>query len=449
MSSAELRQRAVLPLAGSAPVEVDFQRPLRWGLVLVTVAFGGFLAWAVLAPLDAGVVASATVKVSSNRKVVQHLTGGTVEAILVREGDDVRRDQELIRLDATQALSEQGVVSSQYLVTRAVENRLEAERDGFDEIVFDPKLLERYKGDPQLDATIALQQRLFAARRASLAGEIEILRESLVAAQRQVQSLQQVQGARGAQQRYLQDELSGARELAAEGYIPRNRMLELQRDLSEVSANQAQNLNTMAQVRGQAAELKLRILQQEYDFRKEVQAQLTDVQKERRTLADRLQALDYQVRHTVIRSPIDGEVQALAVTTIGGVIQPGAKLMEIVPRGEPLQIDAMVPVQAIDRIEPGLDVKISFPAFNHAQTPTIPGRVLTVSADRLLSDDNERKPYYLAQVEVTPAGMALLGANHIRAGMPASVTIRTGERNLLSYLLKPLLDRVEHSFKEQ
>jgi len=150
----------------------------------------------------------------------------------------------------------------------------------------------------------------------------------------------------------------------------------------------------------------------------------------------------------VIRSPIDGMVQGLSIATVGGVIQPGFKIMEIVPVKEPLQVDAMIPVQAIDKMVPGLPVDISFPAFNHARTPNIPGRVLTISADRLM-DEESKQPFYLAQVEVTPDGMNLLGTNHIRPGMPASVTIKTGERNLMSYLLKPMLERVDSSFKEQ
>jgi len=150
----------------------------------------------------------------------------------------------------------------------------------------------------------------------------------------------------------------------------------------------------------------------------------------------------------VIRSPIDGMVQALSIATVGGIIQPGAKIMEVVPLDQPLQVDAMIPVQAIDKMVPGLDVDLAFPAFNHAKTPNIPGRVMTISADRLM-DEESKQPYYLAQVEVTQGGMDLLGSNHIRPGMPATVTIKTGERNLLSYLLKPMLERVDASFKEQ
>ncbi len=438
----------MLPDDSFGLIDLDVGKPARWGLWLMAAGFGGFLLWSWLAPLDAGVVATGTVKVTSNRKAVQHLSGGTVEAILVREGDAVNKDQPLVRLDALRAAAEQGAVSAQYIVGKTVENRLEAERDGRDQVVYDPALLERFAGDPRLIAAMDLQQRLLDTRRAGLAGEIGILEENLSASTVQLKGLQQVYGARASQIGFLNQELQGTRLLAAEGYVPRNRLLELERNNADLSAGQAENLNNIARVRSQATEIKLRILQRQHDYLKEVESQLTDTARENTSLADRLRALDYEVTHTVIRSPIDGMVQGLSIATVGGVIQPGAKIMEIVPGSEPLQVDAMIPVQAIDKMEPGLAVDIAFPAFNHAHTPNIPGRVKTISADRLL-DEESKQPFYLAQVEVTQAGMGLLGSNHIRPGMPATVTIKTGERNLLSYLLKPMLERVDSAFKEQ
>lgn len=429
-------------------VDLDVGKPVRWGMLLMLAGFGGFLLWSWLAPLDAGVVATGTVKVTSNRKAVQHLSGGTVEAILVREGDAVKKGQEVVRLDSLRAAAEQGAVSAQYIVSKTVENRLEAERDGRAVVNFDPELLKRFGNDYRLVAAMDLQQRLLDTRRAGLAGEISILQENLAASAVQLNGLQQVYGARASQINFLNQELKGTRVLAAEGYVPRNRLLELERSNADLSAGQAENLNNIARVRSQTTEIKLRILQRQHDYLKEVESQLTDTAKENTTLADRLRALDYEVTHTVIRSPIDGMVQSLSIATIGGIIQPGFKIMEIVPDNEPLQVDAMIPVQAIDKMVPGLAVDIAFPAFNHAQTPNIPGRVKTVSADRLL-DEESKQPFYLAQVEVTPDGMSLLGSNHIRPGMPASVTIKTGERNLLSYLLKPMLERVDSAFKEQ
>lgn len=429
-------------------VDLDVGKPARWGIWLVLAGFGGFLLWSWLAPLDAGVVATGTVKVTSNRKAVQHLSGGTVEAILVREGDVVTKGQEVVRLDSLRAVAEQGAVSAQYIVSKTVENRLEAERDDRDVVNYDPELLKRFGDDHRLVAAMDLQQRLLDTRRAGLAGEVSILQENLAASAVQLKGLQQVYGARASQINFLNQELQGTRVLAAEGYVPRNRLLELERSNADLSAGQAENLNNIARVRSQTTEIKLRILQRQHDYQKEVESQLTDTAKENTTLADRLRALDYEVTHTVIRSPIDGMVQSLSIATIGGIIQPGFKIMEIVPVNEPLQVDAMIPVQAIDKMVPGLAVDIAFPAFNHAQTPNIPGRVKTISADRLL-DEESKEPFYLAQVEVTPDGMSLLGSNHIRPGMPASVTIKTGERNMMSYLLKPILDRVDSSFKEQ
>ncbi|MCP1501175.1 protease secretion system membrane fusion protein [Pseudomonas migulae] len=429
-------------------VDLDVNKPLRRGMWLVLAGFGGFLLWSWLAPLDAGVVATGTVKVTSNRKAVQHLSGGTVEAILVREGDSVKKGQEVVRLDSLRALAEQGAVSAQYIVSKTVENRLEAERDDRDVVNFDPELLKRFGNDYRLVAAMDLQQRLLDTRRAGLAGEISILQENLAASAVQLKGLQQVYGARASQIGFLNQELKGTRVLAAEGYVPRNRLLELERSNADLAAGQAENLNNIARVRSQTTEIKLRILQRQHDYLKEVESQLTDTAKENTTLADRLRALDYEVTHTVIRSPIDGMVQSLSIATVGGIIQPGFKIMEIVPDNEPLQVDAMIPVQAIDKMVPGLAVDIAFPAFNHARTPNIPGRVKTVSADRLM-DEESKQPFYLAQVEVTPDGMSLLGSNHIRPGMPASVTIKTGERNMMSYLLKPMLERVDSSFKEQ
>ncbi|NBA93565.1 HlyD family type I secretion periplasmic adaptor subunit [Pseudomonas sp. R5(2019)] len=438
----------MIPSDPKSLIDRDVRKPARLGIWLVIAGFGGFLLWSWLAPLDAGVVATGTVKVTSNRKAVQHLSGGTVEAILVREGDVVTKGQEVVRLDALRAIAEQGAVSAQYIVSKTVENRLEAERDGRDVVTYDPELLKRFKDDQRLVAAMDLQQRLLDTRRAGLAGEISILQENLTASAVQLKGLQQVYGARASQINFLNQELQGTRVLTAEGYVPRNRLLELERSNADLSAGQAENLNNIARVRSQTTEIKLRILQRQHDYLKEVESQLTDTAKENTTLADRLRALDYEVTHTVIRSPIDGMVQSLSIATVGGIIQPGFKIMEIVPVNEPLQVDAMIPVQAIDKMVPGLAVDIAFPAFNHAQTPNIPGRVKTISADRLL-DEESKQPFYLAQVEVTPDGMSLLGSNHIRPGMPASVTIKTGERNLLSYLLKPMLDRVDSSFKEQ
>lgn len=429
-------------------VDTNSHAPLRWGLAVLLIGFGGFIYWAAFAPLDAGIPADATVQVAGNRKTIQHLEGGTTEEILVREGDKVTAGQVLVRLNQTRALAEQGVVSAQYITARAIEARLLAERDNLSTIVHDPQVMERFKDDPRFIEATRAQARLFLARREALNGEIAILTESQRGAEAQLKGLTQVHANRGAQVSFINRELKGVRELAKEGYLPRNRMLELERNASHLRATLSGDVVEVGRARNQIAELKLRILQRDQDYQKEVQSQLSDVQKEASALGDRLASLDYTVRETEIRAPIGGYVQNLNVHTVGGVIGPDTVLMELVPNAHSFLIHAKVPVQAIDKIAPNLDVEITFPAFNHARTPNIPGKVLTVSADRL-TDLETKMPYYLAQIEVTPEGVPMLSENVIRPGMPASVLIRTGERTMLSYLLKPFLERLDKSFKEQ
>lgn len=429
-------------------VDTNARSPLRWGLMVLLLGFGGFMLWAAFAPLDAGVGAEAHVQVFGNRKSVQHLEGGTVDEILVREGDKVEQDDVVVRLNRTRAVAEQSVVSTQYIMIKAIEARLEAEQDQLDLIRFDEDLIEIYGTDPRFMGAKLGQERLFQTRRDALTGEINILKENLRGAEQQLRGLTEVQANRRAQINFIQQELTGVRELANSGYLPRNRMLELERNAAQLQAGLSNDVVEAGRARNQVAELKLRILQREQEFQKEVQSQLSDVQKEASALRERLEALNYTVRETEIRAPIAGYVQDVKVHTIGGVIRPGEQLMEIVPEDERYIVQARVPVQNIDSVNPGLDVEITFPAFSHAKTPNIPGQVLTVSADRL-TDEQTGIPYYLAQVSVTDEGMDLLRFNQVRPGMPASVLIRTGERTMLSYLLKPFLDRLSKSFTEQ
>lgn len=442
-----LSEERSLELPGSR-VDTNFGGPLRWGLLVLLLGFGGFAAWAGFAPLDAGVTAEATVQVAGNRKSVQHLEGGTVDELLVKEGDLVREGQVLVRLNATRALSEQGVVSAQYIIAKVTEARLLAERDGADVIEIDPAVEERFKDDLRFQRAVTSQERLFKTRRDALQGEIDILRENLAGAEQQLAGLEQVQKSRKTQIGYINRELTGVRELAKEGYLPRNRMFELERDAAQLQAALSNDVVEAGRTRNQIAELKLRILQRYQDYQKEVQSELSEIQKEASALGDRLAAIDYTVRETIIRAPIGGYVQNLSVHTVGGVIGPGTLLMEVVPVDASYLVQARVPVQSIDRVTPGLDVDITFPALNQRTIPNIPGKVLTLSADRLV-DEATNMPYYLAQVEVTPEGVEILQNETIRAGMPAAVLIRLGERTMLNYLLKPFLERLDRSFKER
>ena len=439
------RGRSQTPEGQNPKVDTDASRVSRWGMWVLVGGFGLFMLWAATAPLDAGVPANGTVTVAGNRKTIQHLTGGTIDAIEVKDGQAVKKDQVLVRLNATQAEAQLGMTQAQYIIAAAVEARLSAERMNAEKIDFSPMLDKIQQQDERVANAIALQEQLFQSRRTALRNEISILNENLAGAQQQLRGLEEVKVNRESQLRSLKQELANIRDMADKGFVPRNRMFELERNVSQIAAGLAEDIANIGRTRNQISELKLRVLNRQQEYQKEVESQLTDVQKEVQSLADRMAALDYEAKNTLIRSPIDGTVVGLNIHTVGGVIRSGEPLMDVVPHNEPLIIQAQVPTNLIDKVHVGLPVEIQFPAFSHSQTPNIPGTVQVVAADSVV-DQKTGMPYYSVKVQVTPEGMKMLGVHKIRPGMPATALLITGERTMLNYLLKPLIDRMNIAF---
>jgi protease secretion system membrane fusion protein len=427
-------------------IDLNDARPRRWGWLLVVAGFGGFMAWAATAPLDAGVPSPGTVVVAGNRKAVQPLVAGKIVELAVRDGDAVKSGQVLVRFDGTQARSQFDMARGQWFSTAAVEARLIAERTGRAQIQF-PEPLLREKADPRAAGAMALQTELFATRRRSLESDINVMRESIRGLEAQQQGIEESSRARREQARLLTEEIERQRDLVKDGFLARNRLSEQERALAAVMGAIAEDAGNLGRTRQQIAELRARMISREQEFRKEVESQLTDVQRDAASLASRLQALQFELENTEIRSPADGIVVGLAVHTVGGVVPAGAPMMEIVPDDEPLKIDAQIAPHLIDKVRPGLDVDILFPAFQQATTPHIPGRVLTVSAD-VLVEPKQGLAFFKATIEVTPEGMKRLRHHEIRAGMPAEIFVRTGERTLLNYLIKPLADRMNRALTE-
>ena len=372
-------------------MNTDETRHVRMGWWIVIVGVGGFMLWASLAPLDKGVPLSGTVAVASSRKVIQHPTGGIIEEILVKEGNTVKAGQILITMNATQSKALAEISRVQYFTARAVEARLTAERDGAGSIRY-PTDLEDARHDPRVMANINLQNQLFVSRRNAIQGELRILKE----------------------------QLDSLRELADEGYVARNRMLDIER----------------------------LYFQQKQTYQKEVGTQLAEAQKEAEALRTRLVSQDFDLANVEVRAPVDGTVVGLSVFTLGGVIGPGSKLMEIVPSEDALVVEGQVPVHLIDKVHPDLKVELIFSAFNQNLTPHIPGIVTHVSADRLI-DEVSRLPYYQVKAKVAPEGMKMVANLQVRPGMPVELFVKTGERTLLNYLLKPILDHIKMSMTEE
>lgn len=427
--------------------DTDFRRPLRGGAALLLIGLGGFVAWAALAPLDEAVPAPAVVAVESKRKRIDHLTGGLVESILVREGERVIEGQELLVLNEVQSKAALNAARSQWQVAKATEARLRAERDGLEQVRFPPELGEA-QGDPEALSAMRAQEQLFQSRRLALRGELRIVEEAVRGLREQLQSLEQLRASREKQVQLFAEQLRSFRELLGQGFVSRNHLLELERQLAEVQGRQSEDLAHMANIRARLAEFRMRGRQREREHRRDVEAQLAAVQREAATLAERLAAQRDSHGRLAIRAPVTGTVVDLAAHTVGGVVRPGERIMDIVPAGDDLMVEARVAPQYIDRVRPGLPVNLHFDAYmSRAERPVIGGTVAVVSADAL-TDPKSGASYYAMQVRVPPAERLRLGELRLLPGMQTLVMVKTGERSLLVYLARPLLRRFTPALSE-
>jgi protease secretion system membrane fusion protein len=432
-----------LPVTGYA----DTRRASRVGLWALAIGFGGFLLWASFAPLDEGVAAPGLVSIDTHRKPVQHLTGGIVKEVLVREGQQVKEDQVLVRLDPATSKANFEQSRQKYMTLRAMEGRLVAEQTRSGKITFHPDLVQE-SGDPMIKSLMTTQEQLLAARQANLGADLQSLRQQIEGQQQSVQAYKSMIESRKTQLSLLTEELRNTRGLVSEGYAPRTRQWELERNVADVSAAlsdlQGNILRTLASV----GDLRSRLVSREQDYRKEIEQQMADVKSQVQAEAERYRALRDDLARIEIKSPAAGQVVGLAVQTPGGVIQPAQKLMDIVPSDEPLLLEAKVQPNFIDRVHAGLPVDIRFNSFAHSPTLVVDGKVLSVSKDLITDPNNPNMAYYLARVQVTPEGMHKLGPRQLQAGMPTEMIFRTGERSLLNYLLGPLYKRMSASMKE-
>lgn len=425
----------------------DSRGPLKLGSAFLLIGFVAFMLWSIAAPLNEGVPASGTFTVASQRKTIQHLTGGIVRTIHVKEAQEVRAGDPLVSLDDTTVKANFDATKQQFYSLQAQADRLEAEAVGSTTFGFSPALVAA-KDDPVAASYMSTQQRLFLTRRAALQGELSLLGQAERTAQQQVIGLEaQLQGKR-AQLNFVTEQLVGTRELAKEGYLPRNRWFDEERLSADLNASVSELQANVLRAQSMSIEAKQRLIQRHRDFQKEVESQLADVKREALVGANRLRAAQEDFERSIIRAPVDGSVVGLATHSIGGVIPPGGRLMDIVPKGEALVLEMMVLSQFIDRVHAGLPTDIQLHAFANDPSLILKGHVDSVSADLMPSNNPNMPPYYLSRVSVTAEGMKTLGTRIIQPGMPAEVVIITGERTFMQYLLKPLLMRLSTSLKE-
>lgn len=442
---AEVITHDVTPLT----VNTDAGSYAKVGWIITLVGVVGFLVWATTAPLDKGVPMSGFVAKESNRKAVQHQSGGIVQDILVRDGDHVKAGQPLVKMNDVQVGSELHMVEAQYITARAVEARLNAELKGASSVAPSEEL-KVYKDDPRAIEQVTLQSQLFSSRRAALESELAAMEESIEGLAAQAKGLEESREAKRAQMGFLKEQLENSRELAKEGYIPRTRLLDLERTYAQLSGAISEDIGNIARSRRQAAELKLRRIQRTQEYQREVRSQLTDVRRDAEALQSRMRGQQQQVTNATLRAPVDGVVVGSSIFTRGGVVSPGAHLMEIVPTEDALIVEGQLPVNLVDRVHPGLPVELNFSAFNTNRTPHIPGEVVTVAADRTV-EERTGMPYYKVRIRVSEKGSKLIADKKldIKPGMPVDLFVKTGERTMMSYLLKPIIDRAHSSMSEE
>jgi protease secretion system membrane fusion protein len=316
------------------------------------------------------------------------------------------------------------------------------------DIAFAPEVLQAAESDPRLAATVAVQRQLFTSRQTALRGEVLALQQSIEGLQAFAQGTTSSQTSKQAQARLLKQQIDDTRGLAQDGYIPRNRLLELERSLAQIDSSISEDGGVLGRSQKQISEIRLRIDQLRLNRQQELRSQLAEVKKEADALRNRLDGLEYELNNSEVKAPVDGIVSDLAVFTQGGVVPPGFRLMDVVPLDEPLVVEGQVPVHLIDSVRPGLSVELIFSSFNQNTTPRIPGTVSQVAPDSVV-DEKTGIPFYRLRAEITPEGKAMLAKLAVRPGMPVDLFVNTGERTMASYLFKPVVDHFRMALTEE
>ncbi len=420
------------------------------GLVAVLLLFGGVGVWSVLAPLDSAAIGSGLVIVENYRKPIAHLEGGIVKEVRIREGQHVHKGEVLLTLEDIQPRSQLDQVQGQWLLSLAHEARLTAQRDGKSRIAY-PTALTARKNDSRAAEAMRLQDQTFQVRKRALDGEIMLYRRQIDQLKQKLIGLNEQKSMREKLVRSFEKERGDLQILASQGYAEMQRVREMERNLAQNEGQRASLESDMSSVELEIGSAELKILRIEQEFQREVAKELAEVQAELFSLNERNRALSDTVKRTTVVAPDDGMVLELAVHTLGEVIRPGQHVLNIVPANEQLMVEVRLLPQDIDQIIVGQTAEIRFSAFRQREMPKIEGKLVMVSADRLIDETSQdRHPYYLARVVVTPKGIRDLVNLKLELvpGMPADVFIKTGSRTFWRYMTAPFSDLLVRSMRE-
>jgi HlyD family secretion protein len=445
---------AAYPVPHAVTIRDDGRREVIIGCAVAAAFFLLFLGWAALARLDAAAYAQGEVAVAGHRQSVQHKEGGIVSALNIKEGQTVQAGDVLIEMAGADAKAQERALSAQVVGLQAQQARLHAEQFGLATIAW-PASFAALKGEDLAEAQAAMkvQQTQFQARNAAVASQKSVLRQKTAELNQQIQGFQRQIQAADEQNRLLGEELEGVKSLAAQGFAPQTRVRSLQRDQAGLGGQRGQYAASVAQAHEQSGEAQLQILQVDRQRAEEVSSQLRDVEFQLNDAQPKLSAARDQLARQQVRAPATGKVVGLSVFTVGGVVAPGQKLMDIVPDQAGLVIEARLQPSDADDVKVGRKVEVKFPSLHDRSLPVLEGTLTKLSADSFV-DDKTGVRYFTAEATVSDSALSQLkgaenGAFELKPGLPAQVLIPLRKRTALQYLTQPLTEAIWRSFREK
>ena len=417
------------------------------GLIVVALLVGGVGSWAATTDIAGAVIAPGVLVVDTNVKKVQHPTGGIVGEIHVRNGDRVEAGDVVVRLDDTITRASLAIVTKNLTQLTARKARLEAERDGADAMIVPAELAAR-ASDEQVAHVVAGEQRLFDLRQAARVGQKAQMAQRIAQLNQEIVGLMAQSGAKSREIELIGRELKGARKLFKRNLVPITKMTELERAATRVEGEKGTLISAIARSKARIAETELEIIQIDRDLASEVARELSEIDAKIGESVERKVAADDQLKRIDIRAPQAGVVHQSTAHTVGGVISPGEAIMLIVPKADNLTVEARVPPQDIDQLHLGQTAMLRFSAFNQRTTPEITGTVSRISAD-ITTEERTGVSYYTIRVAMSAEEVSRLGDVALQPGMPVEVFVKTGDRKVISYLVKPMTDQITRAFREQ
>jgi HlyD family secretion protein len=425
----------------------SIHRHIIVGCAVVAFLAIGLGGWASTAEISGALIAQGSLVVDSNVKKVQHPTGGVVGEVRVREGDHVKAGDILVRLDETVTHANLAIVTKGLTELYARRARLAAERDGADSVPV-PKELANRVDDPDAEEALSSERKLFELRRKSRMGQKDQLQQRIKQLNEQISGLTAQQDAKAKEMSLIDQELQGVRDLWAKNLVQINRLTSLEREAARLQGERGQLIASAAEAKGKIVETQLQIIQVDQELSSDVAKELRETDSKIGEYVERKVTAEDQLRRTDLRAPQDGVVFQSTVNTVGGVITAGDPVMLIVPAADNLLVEAKVDPKDIDQVQFGQPVVLRFSAFNMRTTPELNGKVVRISADTT-TDQRTGQSYYLVRIAMTADQIGRLGDVKMTPGMPVEAFIQTGDRTMISYLVKPLRDQLMRSFREK